>query len=365
MIICVNTIYYWLIYVNNYKNDIFISIFFMTKKTFIRTMIIFGLAFLLYSPVFAGTTIWRSFYVRSTTNFFWDSVKEKTFQDKVAKYDGDQVYLSMNGDQRQTYLNTTNGSQHFNVFVKSLNASWIKVDVLIGDVSYIYPENKATTLAKIAMINDYNRKYGWLNQIHIDLEPHTLTDRSRDGWTKTDTIIGQYLTILKSITDASDMKVCVDIHWLYKNMSYNGVNLVQKILDNVDCIAVMDYVTNASYIRDRWLFFQNLADQNGKEFRNAVSFDDNSSDANSFYYKTWGDYLDMENILVNKWIKKIAIHNWDDFDTFWTDKIDGTTNYINNTFVNLIKQKKSQADADLFTSFFTSKYSGFLKKINH
>lgn len=112
-------------------------------------------------------------------------------------------------------------------FTKIANKNKIKVEFLIGDNSWIYPEKRDKILNKLKFLSQFNNFY-----IHLDVEPHTIKSLKKYR----DKYLNMYLEMLKYIKDNfPKYKISISIPTFY-NIKY-----VEKFSNYVDYIYLMAY----------------------------------------------------------------------------------------------------------------------------
>ena len=240
---------------------------------------------------FADSVLHPAFYVWSSATLFGNSSLDATFLAKLKAYQANYIFLSLTSSQRTTYFSTSAGKTYLHNFINTLNDNGISVWLLLGDNSYLSGSWKQKLLAILPLFNAFNNEWDWFSQIHLDIEPYTLDGREWTPDATTEWLMQDYLDVLSAVQSATTSPVMADVYRRYKDINYEWVPFIEKILPYVDGIAVMHYITSSSLVLSRAQYFYNLTEAEGKDLFFALPFDTSRTAPYTFYKTSLGTFL--------------------------------------------------------------------------
>lgn len=261
----------------------------------------------------------RAFYVRGSSGVLGDTIAETQLLNNLANYWAKRVFFNISYAHRNKYFKSSGiDSDYLKNYLNKFYSRNITPDILLWDTAYIFSTWRQNLLSNIDKIVTFQSNWTKFGMIHLDIEPHSLAERSWDSnatWMQN--LMWEYIATLSvAKSRAWSTKICADIHRLYTRMTYNWRNFVDVILDNTDCIAVMDFVTNTSQITSRIAPFKILTNARWKILFNVVSFESDYTIDNSFYHAPFSAYTNLENMLLATWVTNFAIQDYKNFSLY-------------------------------------------------
>jgi cell division protein FtsN len=141
--------------------------------------------------------------------------------------------------------------ESFRAFLRLAHERKISVHALNGEPDWIFPERRSPLSAFIEAVLSYNRaspEEARFDQIHLDVEPHALPEW-KSG--KRDALALHYLDLLKwsrERTQDGKIALSVDIPDWFDEIPLGPSSLFERVLDQVDQVAVMAYRNRAQKV---------------------------------------------------------------------------------------------------------------------
>lgn len=178
------------------------------------------------NPIKRSVYAWSSAFTSYDTAFLAEYVKFHDFKSFAVSQGNDK-----------------NLAQQINTTVRSLKRAGVEIELLIGDNSFVNKKIE-NYIGGVIDIND-------LTSVHIDYEPHTLSD-----WdTQKANYLANYIAVLKKTKEYCKekyLKLNIDIPLHYDQ---KAVNEMIEICDNV-CFMAYENV-KSTYIRDKVAPYEN------------------------------------------------------------------------------------------------------------
>jgi len=89
--------------------------------------------------------------------------------------------------------------QELHTFISYAKTKNITIDIVVGDPTWIYPENHNIPYKFIELVIDYNKKYpaAKIHGIQYDIEPHVLSDYEENK----DEILKNFISLIDGLSD--------------------------------------------------------------------------------------------------------------------------------------------------------------------
>jgi outer membrane protein TolC len=170
--------------------------------------------------------------------YLWDSVgplgsSSQSFWQRMSEQGIDRILLSLNQKQINQYQSQPD---QLNNFLKNAKSQSIKVDLLLGEPSWMLSENRGQLLTIIRSLNQFD-----FNALHLDLEINQLEKSfSQEG------AFNYWLDTVKAAATESRWPVAISSHprYLQKNLAGFDCFVCKLYEAGVGEISVMIYVTN-------------------------------------------------------------------------------------------------------------------------
>ncbi|WP_457640187.1 TolC family protein [Persephonella sp.] len=241
------------------------------------------------------------------TDFLGNKTQEEDFIKECKKIGVRTVYLSLNGQQIKNLLKNGYGQDSLARFLKRLKEENINSQLLLGENSWIYEENRGKLIDIIRLYKKFNEKYANLfSALHLDIEPHSLPD-----WTENrEELLKLYLETLKEAKKNAQSAVYADISPQYLKIFLNGRSLTSQVLKITDGINVMAYSTNADYIIAVYSSLKADIEAERKRVIISVSFEDFLPKNQTLFYLSEDRLKEFISRLKNAGISTIAVQNF-------------------------------------------------------
>ncbi|WP_456392934.1 TolC family protein [Persephonella sp.] len=250
-------------------------------------------------------------YVWKTENILKDRRNIKFFIADLSSAGLKGVYFSLNGKQIASYL--TSSDNNLSVLLEEAHLRDINVELLLGENTWIYPENREKLIRIVKLADDFNAKHTYgFSAIHLDIEPHSLPDFQLD----TEGIIQLYLKTLYQVRKNSKMKVCVDISYRYADIKAGKKTLAEKVLETVDCVNVMLYTTDIDRIEKYAKIYRKLKKTYKKDIRISLSVEKDQPPYISLFKHDVDRLLKILDVLKKYGFKTVAFQNYSDFTAY-------------------------------------------------
>lgn len=258
--------------------------------------------------IFGSTGLLLFSYVWDTKDLLSNPAVQSRFVETCKSLGLVGVYISLDGDQIRYFLGTFNGNQQLMKFLSFMKSQGLTVQLLLGENTWVYPENREKLLAIVKLFNRFNLIAGnsGFDGLHLDVEPHSLPD-----WKyQREKLEFFYVETLNEVKKLSNKPVIVDVSPVYLKTPFQGASLAEKVLQVVDGVNVMAYSTNLNYIRKVALFFSKLGLNYGKPVTVAFSVEKDLSDLETFYRKPMSELLKAMDVVKESGISSVAFQDF-------------------------------------------------------
>jgi len=247
-------------------------------------------------------------YVWNTEHFLSNPFSERAFIEECKSLGLDGIYLSLNGKQISKFLKNSQGMQKLLNFLTLAKSKDLSVQLLLGENSWIYPENREKLLRVVKLFNNFNNFAGadGFDGLHLDIEPHSLPD-----WKiRRNDLVRMYLSTLVQVKEVSKKPIIVDIPPNYIQIVLNGESLADKVLKISDGINVMAYFTNIDFLKRISSIYSKLGTFYGKPVTISLSVERILDDNHSFFNRNLYDLQRAIKTIENNGINSIAFQNF-------------------------------------------------------
>jgi hypothetical protein len=185
------------------------------------------------------------------------------------------------------YLN--NNKEQYDLFIKKSHDNSMTVEALYGNSEWTYEELYWHLEENVKYVLSFNETHeNRFDAIHLDIEPHTLTDK----WLGNEaSLLTQYLNNLRKIktlidkhnqTSQDDIKLVVDMpYWIDTYKTLDDAPFLPQLFEIVDEVAVMDYTQNVEVYVDAGVKFLKIAQEKGKKVSIGSEFLSGTDELNS------------------------------------------------------------------------------------
>ena len=258
--------------------------------------------------VFSSTGLLLFSYVWDTKDLLSNPAVQSRFVETCKSLGLTGVYISLDGDQIRYFLGTFNGNQQLIKFLSFLKSQGLTVQLLLGENTWVYPENREKLLDIVKLFNRFNLIAGnsGFDGLHLDIEPHSLSD-----WKyQREKLELLYIETLNEVKELSNKPVVVDLSPVYLKVPFQGTTLAEKVIQVVDGVNVMAYSTNFSYIKKVAHSFSKLGLNYGRPVTITFSVEKDLSDLETFYRKPISELLEAMNIVKESGISSVAFQDF-------------------------------------------------------
>ena len=270
-------------------------------------------------------------YVWNSEDFLGNPSLEIEFIKSCNSLGLNGIYLSLNGEQIREFLGNFAGNQKLMKFISLAKSKGLSVQLLLGENSWIYPDNREKLLAIVNLFNRFNKLAGsnGFDGLHLDIEPHSLTQ-----WKFEKAKLEQfYLETLSEVKRISNKPVIVDISPVYLKVEFQGYSLADKVFSVVDGVNVMAYTTDLSYLKRICENFSHLASTYGKPITISLSVEENLSDLETFFRRPKDFFFKALKVIESSGIDSVAFQDYT-----------GLVNYMGGNPVNQFFQNKQSLE---------------------
>ena len=286
-------------------------------------------------------------YVWNSEDFLGNPSLEIEFIKSCNSLGLNGIYLSLNGEQIREFLGDFAGNQKLMQFISLAKSRGLSVQLLLGENSWIYPDNREKLLAIVNLFNRFNKLAGnnGFDGLHLDIEPHSLT-RWRFERTKLEQL---YIETLSEVKRISNKPVIVDISPAYLKVKFQGYSLADKVFSVVDGVNVMAYTTDLSYLKQICKSFSRLASIYGKPVTISLSVEKNLSDLETLFRKPKDFFFKTLKVIESSGIDSVAFQDY----TGLVDYMGG--NPVNQSFSK--RQTPEHASLPIKSNFYRDNYN--------
>ncbi|GAB6076745.1 TolC family protein [Desulfurobacterium crinifex] len=247
-------------------------------------------------------------YVWSSKKFLGNPSLEAGFIKECESIGLDGIYLSLDGKQIKEFLGTFKGNQKLMKFISLAKSRGLSVQLLLGENTWIYPENRDKLIEIVKLFNRFNRMVGayGFDGLHLDIEPHALSEWKFERAK----LVSFYVETLSEVKQVSEKPVFVDIPPGYLNVPFQGKPLAEKVFQIADGINVMAYSTNINYLKRVSSDFYSLGMSYRKPVTIALSVERNLSDMESFYRRNISNLKKAIRVIKNSGIDSVAFQDF-------------------------------------------------------
>jgi len=253
-------------------------------------------------------------------SYVWDSKflgkfsEENKFLQNTVNLGLKGIYISLNRKQIKEFLFKRSGREKLANFIKRAKSKGLEVQLLLGEPTWIYPENRENLLKIISYINKFNREnpFKEFSGIHLDIEPHSLPEWKE----KKEQLSKFYLETLRDVKLSTLIPVYADIPISYLN---NG--LAERVLKLIDGVTLMNYTTNLNKLRQAAGDCQGLSRIYGKELTISLSVEENQPGYISFFHQPKEKLEQALRTLEEIGIRKVAFQDFKGYEKYFSFKV--------------------------------------------
>jgi len=260
-------------------------------------------------------------YWWKTDNVLGNFKREIEFIKEVKKLNVGTIYMSLNEKQLNKFLGNLEGWRELERFIESAHNEGIELQLLLGENSWIFTQNRQKLLKIVNLFNRFN-DYAGINgfsALHLDIEPHALPQ-----WkTSKEKLANLYLETLNQVKDLSEKPVFVDVSPQYDRIKYDGTSLTETVLEIVDGINVMCYSTNINYLKRKASEYAQLSLKELKPVLISLSVEKELPPSQSFFKRPRVEFIKAVNMIKMEGIKSVAVQNLADFRIYLEEEREG------------------------------------------
>ena len=176
---------------------------------------------------------------REITVWFWDTQNTYPLIKILNNWDIKRIYFSLNNEQIEEIRKDEYWLKNI---VLQLNKKGIKTEILLGEPTWIFPENRQKLIDIIKLIEE--KIFPYTTEIHLDIEPWSLEDFEKDK----DDLLKLYLDTLQEIKEKTYLKLIIDtpVFFFKEKLNYKGKEelIIEHVIDMIDGLVVMNYLSN-------------------------------------------------------------------------------------------------------------------------
>jgi len=251
------------------------------------------------------------------SRFLGDREAEDRFLRELSLMGIKGIYLSFDGRQIERFFGSEEGMKELQSFMQRLRAGGVTAQVLLGENTWIYPENRKKLLRIVNLVEKYNLTYPFarFEGIHLDVEPHSLPEWEREK----ERLAAYYIQTLKDVKFVSNDRVFADVSYKYAKERIGSRNLAEEVLQAVDGVSVMAYTTDLLKLREIAADYRALAQIYGKDLTIALSVEKSQPSSISFFYRPWGEFQKALELLREVGIDKVALQDYSGYREYWSN----------------------------------------------
>jgi hypothetical protein len=223
----------------------------------------------------------------------------------------DGIYLSLNGKQIARFLKGERGKRKLLDFLSLAKREGLEVHLLLGENTWVFPENRGKLLSIVRLFNEFNKVAGTysFDALHLDIEPHSLLE-----WrTSRKPLLENYLKTLTSVKEICKKPVFVDVPPKYLELPWKGGTLFEEVLRRVDGVNVMAYSTNLEELRGIARKLRRLSSLFRKPLVISLSFEEELPSTESFFHSQPDYFQRALSLLKEEGIGSVAYQNFKSF----------------------------------------------------
>ncbi|GEM_PF-3044448 len=261
---------------------------------------------------------WERPSARELQAYFWHTEgligkvqRERELLEKLVKLGIRTVYLSLNGKQIEEFLNSTGGNKKLKEFIRRAHDRGIEVQLLLGENTWIYPENRDKLLEIVELFNRFNIYAGrdGFSALHLDVEPHALP-----GWKESKGRLAElYIETLNEVKNTCEKPVFADISPQYDGVNYGEESLTEAVIETVNGVNVMCYSTNINHLKRKARQYARLSLRELKPVLISLSVERELPPSESFFRKPKEEFEKAVRTIRLEGIKAVAVQNLTDF----------------------------------------------------
>jgi len=245
--------------------------------------------------------------------YLWDSAgplgsSSQLFWQRMSEQGISRILLSLNKKQIDQYQSQP---EQLNNFLKNAKSKGIKVDLLLGEPSWMLSENRGQLLTIIRSLNQFD-----FNSLHLDLEINQL-----DKSIRLEDAFNFWLDTVKAAVTESRWPVAISSHprYLQKNMAGMDCFVCKLHEAGLEEISVMIYATNTANVLKTMTNL--IKDYPNVKFSVAQSVEKQLSPENSYASYAQDTFLDhmmklQTTLKVHGNYSGLVIQSWQDLEEY-------------------------------------------------
>ncbi len=199
-------------------------------------------------PVSHDRGLWVALPPRDLAAWWWASEPSVSHVRQVSDSLGlTRLYFSLNAKQIEEYLQK--GNPELSRFIVDLYQQGTVTEILLGEPTWIFPQARKKLFQIVSWLE--KRLYPLVQVVHLDLEPHALSDFSRNK----ERYLRLYLDTLAELRKETPMDLIVDVplYFFREKISWQGKEalLIDHLVPLVNGVVVMNYFGDPDLF-ERW-----------------------------------------------------------------------------------------------------------------